>query len=169
MSRKSKTESESTMGALSTGDKSEERLLEAYRQFRTHQDKYIYFLLAATGAAIALAINRTQNVAFTRSLIPWGVAVLLWGASFACGCRYLANLGSGLWSNYELIRVERGEHLEAQTPDIIRAASEGIRDALMERSKKTVRLGWWQFTLFIAGAVSFIIWHVIQIYLHTRV
>jgi hypothetical protein len=38
-----------------------EQQIEIYRQHRTAQDKYIYFLLAAAGAAIAFAVNQTQN------------------------------------------------------------------------------------------------------------
>ena len=40
---------------------SEDLQNEVYRQFRTAQDKYTYFLLAAAGAGIALAVNQTQG------------------------------------------------------------------------------------------------------------
>jgi hypothetical protein len=38
-----------------------EQQIEIYRQHRTAQDKYGYFLLAAAGAAIAFAVNQTQG------------------------------------------------------------------------------------------------------------
>jgi len=40
-----------------------EQQREVYRQFRNAQDKYTYFLLAATGAAVALAVRETENAA----------------------------------------------------------------------------------------------------------
>jgi hypothetical protein len=42
-----------------------ENLREVYRQLRMAQDKYTYFLLAAAGAAIALAVNQTQGAAIS--------------------------------------------------------------------------------------------------------
>jgi hypothetical protein len=52
-----------------------EEIAEVYRQSRNAQDKHIYFLLAAAGAAIALAINQTQTATLKWSQIPLASAV----------------------------------------------------------------------------------------------
>ena len=54
-------------------------LIGTYRQLRTSQDKYIYFMLAASASAVAYALNRAQDRPLSLNLIPWGLALLLWG------------------------------------------------------------------------------------------
>ena len=63
----------------------DEALLEMIRQHRTGQDKYSYFLLAVTASAVAFAVQKTDGLGITYSLIPLGAAVLLWGLSFYFG------------------------------------------------------------------------------------
>ena len=62
---------------------------------------------------------------------PLGLAVVGWGLSFFFGCRHLAYVSSGLYANAKLLKIERGAHLEVgQHPQIVAAASEGIRSAV---------------------------------------
>ena len=89
-------------------------LEEVYRQLRTAQDKYTYFLSAATGAAIALVINQTQGSTLTWSQAPLAVAVLCWGLSFFFGCRHLEYVSSNLYANAEFLKVQSGEHPEVR-------------------------------------------------------
>jgi len=143
----------------------DDRLLEIYRQLRTSQDKYIYFLLAAAGAAVALALNRTQGEPLTPFLVPWGLALVLWGLSFFFGCRHLNYVSSTLFANAELLRVERGEHPKTGThPGLISAASEGIRSAIEYNSNRANRLARLQFAFFVAGALAYVAWHLLEMY-----
>jgi len=113
-----------------------ENLREVYRQLRMAQDKYTYFLLAAAGAAIALAVNQTQGAAISWSQIPLAGAVLCWGLSFFFGCRHLNYVSSTLYSNAELLRIESGQHPQiGMHPQMIAAASEGIRKAIEDNSE----------------------------------
>jgi hypothetical protein len=89
---------------------SNENLLEIYRQLRLAQDKYTYFLLAAVGAAIGLAITQTQDSALSWSQIPLAAAVLCWGLSFIFGCLHLLYTSNALYTNAEQMKVERGLH-----------------------------------------------------------
>lgn len=147
---------------------SDDRLIEVYRQLRTSQDKYIYFLLAAAASAVALALNRTQDHLLTWLLLPWGLALLLWGLSFFFGCRHLAYVSSTLFANAELIRVERGEHPKAGThPQVITAASEGIRSAIEYNSDRANLLAKLQFRFLIAGALAYVVWHLLEMYART--
>lgn len=144
---------------------SDDQLIEVYRQLRTAQDKYIYFLLAAAASAIALALNRTEHLPLSPTLIPWGLALLLWGMSFYFGCRHLAYVSSTLFANLELIRVQRGTHPQAgRNPQVIQAAAEGITSAIEFNSNRANRLAWLQFYFLVAGALAYIAWHLLQMY-----
>ena len=79
-----------------------ENAREVYRALRQAQDKYTYFLLAAAGAAIALAVNQTQGAAMAWSQVPLAAGVLSWCLSFFFGCRHLAYVNSTLYANAEL-------------------------------------------------------------------
>lgn len=135
---------------------------EVYKQHRTAQDKYTYFLLAVAAAAIAFSVQRTTGSALEWSMIPLGLAVLCWGASFYCGCVQLKYVISTLFANFTLLEIERGTHPDVpKHPDYIQAASDGIRDAIESNSHKSGRFANAQFRLLIFGAVLFIAWHVL--------
>jgi hypothetical protein len=146
----------------------DENLRDVYNQLRTAQDKYTYFLLAATGAAIALAINQTQGSALSWSQIPLAIAVLCWGLSFFFGVRHVEYVNSTLYANASLIRVQQGEDPNVGVhPQMMAAASEGIRDAIDFNVHRASRYGRWQFWALIAGALFYIAWHVLEMYLKT--
>jgi len=139
-----------------------DNLLEVYRQLRIAQDKYTYFLLAAAGAAIALAINQTQDSTLTWSQLPLAAAVLCWGLSFFFGCRHLAYVSSTLYANAELIKVESGDHPDlGKHPQLMSAASEGIRQAINDNSESANSFSHWQFRFLVTGALFYIAWHVL--------
>jgi hypothetical protein len=145
-----------------------ERQIAVYNQFRNAQDKYTYFILAAAGAAIAFALRETQTAALSWSQAPLAAAVLCWGSSFYCGCRYLLHMTSALYSNFELLIVAGGQHPSTGTdPQKIAAASEGIRQGIDQHSSRTVPLGKWQFGLLILGALFYIGWHIWEMWVRT--
>lgn len=142
---------------------------EVYRALREAQTRYTYFMLAAAGAAIALALKQTETATLAGSQAPLAIAVLCWGMSFFAGSRNLAYVGSTLFANLELLRVERGGHPElGQDPQMIAAASGGIREAIESNSERANQLGHWQFQLLVAGAVAFVAWHIWEMYLRTN-
>jgi len=146
----------------------DKRLLEVYRQFRTSQEKYIYFLLAADASAIAYALNRAEGRSLSLFLIPWGIALLFWGLSFYFGCMHIMYLTSNLFANVNLIEVQQGEHPDAgQHPQVINAAAKGIQSAMEYNDDKATLFGRLNFILFIAGVIAYIVWQVLIMYLST--
>lgn len=142
-----------------------DELLEVYRQLRTGQDKYIYFILAAAASAVAFALARTQDLPLSYQLLPWGLALFLWGLSFFCGCQHLRYVSSTLFANAELLRIQRGQSPQVGAqPEMILAAAEDIKSAMEYNSGRANFLGKSQFYLFIAGALAYIAWHVLQMY-----
>lgn len=153
-----------------TSNMADDKFLEIYKQHRTAQDKHTYFLLAAAGAAIALVFNQTKGTALSWSQIPLAIATLSWGLSFFFGCRHLNYISSTLYANGELLRVQKGIHpTSGNHPELMAAASEGIREAIESNSDWANSLGHLQFRFLIAGAIFFITWHIIEMWLHTIV
>jgi hypothetical protein len=143
--------------------------LELFRTHRAAQEKYIYFILAAAGAAIALVLNQTKDSKLEWAMLPLGLAVLCFGLSFIFGCQHLRYVESILYANYDLLRVEAGFHpMTGRHPQRIEVASAGIRDAIEGNSEKSVRYARWQFHALIGGALLFIIWHVLEMYHRTH-
>ncbi|MBR0839112.1 hypothetical protein JQ607_02800 [Bradyrhizobium liaoningense] len=139
---------------------------EIYKSHRDAQEKYIYFLLAAAGAGIALIVNQTHDSKLAWSMIPLGLSVLCWGLSFVLGCRYLDYVRSILYANHDLLRVEAGIHpMAGNHPEAIAVASEGIRMAVEKNSDRAAVLARLQFRFLVAGALLFIVWHVVEMYL----
>lgn len=143
--------------------------VEIYQQHRAAQEKYIYFLLAAVGAAIALALTQTQGVKLAWSQTPLGAAVLLWGLSFYFGCTHLGYVESTLYANMALLRVQTGEDPEiGRHPQMMAAASAGVRDAIEGNSNKARLYARLQFGCFIAGSLAYIAWHVFEMWLRAK-
>jgi hypothetical protein len=153
---------------MESNDMADGAELEIYRALREAQSKYAYFLLAAVGAAIAFALNQTQGVTLTCSQLPLGAAVVAWGLSFFFGCRHLAYVSSTLYSNAQMFRAERGQHPEVgPDPQRIALATAAFKAAAEENSNRGNRFGHLQFRLFVAGGVSYIVWHVLEMYIRT--
>ena len=145
-----------------------EEKIEIYKQLRTSQDKYTYFLLAIAAGAVAYSIRLTIDFTLSYKLIPLGIAVLCWGASFFFGCRQLSYINSTLYANFELFRVQRGEHPDAGThPQIIAAASSGIMQAMESNSEKASLFAARQFHFLITGSILFLAWHLLEMLIRT--
>jgi len=146
----------------------DENFREVYKQHRTAQDKYTYFLLTAAGAAIAFAMSRTQDAAISWTQAPLAGAVLCWGLSFYFGCRQLAYVESTLYANAGLLRVESGEYPGiGRDPHRVAAAREGVRAAIETNSKRASRFARWQFRFLIIGALFYIAWHIVGMLLRS--
>ena len=146
-----------------------EQTMEIYRQLRASQDKYVYFLLAAVGAAIAFALNQTQGLALTLSQIPLAISIAAWGLSFFCGCQNLGYTNSTLYANAEMLKIESGNHPEVGNhPQMVSAASQGIRTAIERNITQASKFGKLQFSLFVTGVISYVTWHTLEMWLRVH-
>jgi hypothetical protein len=143
-------------------------LLELYKQHRTGQDKYAYFLLAIVASAIAFAVNKTTDVKITSPDIPLILAVILWGFSFYFGCKYLQWCQTATFSNFNLLQLVKGVHPEQPDhPVMVEAAIKAVKSALESNSDNAGKYSNWQFYFAVLGALMFLIWHGIKIYIYT--
>ena len=142
--------------------------IEIYKQHRAAQEKYVYFLLAAVGAAIALTVNQTQGAKLAYSQLPLGVAVCLWGLSFFFGCKHLNRVESTLFANADLLKVKDGVYPSVGSDnERISVAEEVIRKIIESHSTWAARFARWQFGAFILGAVWYLAWHIFEMSLRS--
>lgn len=141
---------------------------ELWLQHRAGQDKYTYFLLAVTASAIAFAVQKTSDSTLTWSLAPLGLAVIGWGGSFYCGCRNLIWVQASLMANYNLLQLHTGSHPDQPDhPELVAVAITGVKSAIESNINNAQAYAISQFRLAITGAVLFLIWHVIELYVRT--
>jgi hypothetical protein len=144
---------------------SEDRL-EIYRQHREQQTKYVYFLLAASGASIAFAVTQTRELALNVSQLPLGIAVVLWALSFVFGCLHIQQAGEVLHYNGELLRIQAGQHpMAGQDPTQIFLGGEVVRKLIDKHSTTAARWGRAQFRFVVLGALFYIAWHAYEMWL----
>ena len=147
---------------------SDEDSRQIHNQLRAAQDKYVYFLLAVSASAIAFTAQITKESVFSYNLIPLGFAVIVWSLSFYCGCRNIQYTNSNLFANFDLIKVEAGKHPEVPNNQMyMQAASDGIKQAMTSNNGILSSYGFWQFRFLVLGAVSFMVWHLMEMAVRT--
>ena len=143
-------------------------LLELYKQHRAGQDKYAYLLMAIVASAIAFTVNKTTGLKVTFTDVPLGLSVVFWGLSFYFGCKYINWCQTTTFSNFNLLQLKKGVHpkqpANSQETD---AAIRGVTSALESNSLKAGKYCGLQFKFAICGALMFLIWHSINVYLFT--
>ena len=127
------------------------------------QDKYTYFLLAASGAAIGFAVQKTDGQALSWWLLPVAAATLLWAISFYFGCMNIDWVQRSMSANFSLLQLKQGTHPN-QPPhqQLFEAAVSGVASALQGNMDRAGFYARWQFRSLIAGTVCFICWRVVE-------
>ena len=140
-------------------DKSD--ILALHQQHSASQDKYAYFLLAAAGAGIGFAVQKTDGLPLSWSLWSVGAAVLCWGVSFYAGCKRITWVQTSLSANYMILQLQHGSHAEQPTdPERVETAIRGVSAAFNNNISCARTYSRLQFYALIAGAIFFIVWRV---------
>ena len=133
------------------------------------QDKYTYFLLAAAGAAIGFAVQKTEGMPLSWWLTPVALAAATWAASFYCGCKNLTWVSAALSANYALLQLRQGTHpKQPPHPQLLEAAMSGTTTALEGNGTRAQRYAHWQFRLVVIGAALFIFWRILEMWRITK-
>ena len=74
------------------------------------QDKYTYFLLAAAGAAIGFAVQKTEGLLLSWWLLPVAFSIIFWSLSFYFGCENVNWVQTSKVANYNFLRLKSGSH-----------------------------------------------------------
>jgi len=139
---------------------------DVYRSILAWQERFAYFFLAASGSAITFALVRTEGQPPSPWMIPVGLAVICWGASFWLGCEHILSKSKALLRNWKALSIEEGSepitkaHPELVQPALDRFAADAKRDD--ERTRATGRS---QYLLFLLGAIFYLVGHVQHLWL----
>lgn len=143
----------------------DEAISSLYKAHQTGKEKYTYFLLAAAGAAIGFAVQKTEGLKMSWWLLPVALATASWAASFFFGCKNLSWVQSSIYANFNLLQLKQGSHPEQPPhPELVAAALSGVTIALESNGKKAQFYGVWQFRLLVTGALLFIAWRVLEMW-----
>ncbi|MBI4472470.1 MAG: hypothetical protein HY646_07360 [Acidobacteria bacterium] len=135
-------------------------LLELHKEHTAKQEKLTYFLLAAAASGIAFAVNKTEGLRISWSLLPVGGATLCWAVSFFFGYKQLERVQIALQANYNYLRLLLSQN-EGDANEQANAMSRAQK-AQFENIEKAQFYNKWQFRLLIIGALLFIIWRVLE-------
>ncbi|MCB1936550.1 MAG: hypothetical protein KDF59_11470 [Nitrosomonas sp.] len=128
--------------------KKELNLLAA--QVAEELSKYIYFLLAATGAAIAYALVQAEDEVFSKDLIPLIFALLTWCGSFYFGVCHL--------------HLYRQHMIENAMAILYDETFEQMQNRLEPFLRKMEYANNQQYRLFVVGVFLYILWRFVVLF-----
>ena len=130
--------------------------------FESHS-KFVYFLLAATGAALGYALQKLDGLAITLWVAPGLFAVFCWLASFYAGCLRIRWTHQAIHADYTQVQLQRGVHLkQPKTPAETQQAVQIVQGNMAQYLKKSVFYMQLQFWLLTTGLASFVVWRVTE-------
>lgn len=136
------------------------KLVEIYKGLQTSQGKYTYFLLAAAGAGIALAVNQTQGDKIEFAHVPLALAVVGWAFSFYAGCKYIEGTHKTMHTNAEMLRAGQGAYVDLWPGISVEEAAKLFRELADEQSSKAGKWLGRQYYSLLIGALLFVAWHI---------
>ena len=129
----------------------DERNTELYKRHGASAEKYVYYLVALTVAAIAYSIDITKDDRLSIETIFILLAIISWGFSFFFGSRYIIE-------SIKLIKMNM-EHFTKKPEE--KAAH---YELLVAKSNKTGDFNTRQLWSFGIGIVFFVMWYVFHLY-----
>jgi hypothetical protein len=139
-----------------------DELLHLNRIHADEHSKYVYFLLAATGAALGYALEKLDGSTFDCKVWFGLSAIAVWLVSFFCGCKHITKIQSAILSNYLLVQLQQGSHpMQPQSPEGIQSALKITGEALESKNKSARLYFLLQFWLLAIGVLLFSAWRVL--------
>ena len=142
---------------------SEDYLLHLNKQHAENHSKYVYFLLAATGAALGYALQKLDASTYSGSAWLGLAAIGLWLGSFFCGCKHITTIQSAIMSNYQLMQLNSGVHpLQPRSQEEMQIAWEVTSGALENKNNQAQLFFRAQFWLLAFGVLLFAAWRILM-------
>jgi len=135
---------------------------ELHKAHQAGQERLAYFLLAAAGAAVAFATQKTEGQMLSWWLVPLGLAVLCWAASFYFGCRAVAWSHTTMRREIYLLQAKETHAAFEGTDharDLLDAHNKNLDKAILTMSSFST----WQFRLLVSGGVLYCAWRVAEL------
>ncbi|RXI27659.1 hypothetical protein [Aliarcobacter trophiarum] len=145
---------------------SENLELELQKQFKASQEKYIYFLLAASASAIGFAMTQSKVEPLEWIHVPLGLSIVLWALSFISGLRFIEYSTSFTFNNQNYLAFKREIKSYPQVYAI--KLLDEFKTLMSETSAKQLQkmkfYGNTQSISLLLGALSYIVWHTIRMW-----
>ena len=125
------------------------------------QAQHAYFQLGLTASAIAFAVHETNGHSLDDTPWPIGLAVVLWAASFVCGCLGVEARQRAMMTNLGFLRATRGLSRSSTDPQIVSMYGEVEAIAQGDANRPGLRFRWQIYLLFL-GAVAYVTGHTMQ-------
>jgi len=137
---------------------------ELAREFKTAQDKYIYFLLAAAASAIGYAITQLELEPLTYYHIPLGLSILLWSYSFFSGIQFIENLTGTLFQNHNFLAFKREIKFlpSEESSELLEKFQETYNGTIENHQRKMSFYGNLQSRCLLFGALFYIAWRLLK-------
>lgn len=139
-----------------------QEFMELRKQHNDMYDKFAYFLLAVTGAAIGFGIQKLDGLAMSFVSLVCVAAVGAWVLSFHLGIKRIQNTMVTLQINADVaIYLREGSERrmsQEQSTQAERAATQAL-DSSNRRNALLMKL---QLRLLIGGVLLFVVWRVLQ-------
>lgn len=138
---------------------------EIKKEHNLQTSKFVYYIIALCVTAIGFSIVQTSRKSLDYLHIPLGVALLFWSVSVYIGFAFIKSRLSILYGNHLYLDI-----LEGNIDDFNKSqahqkyAVELTLKDINRISKKYERHLYIQQLLFYFGVISFVIWHVIEMY-----
>lgn len=133
-----------------------EELRHLNRLHAEEHSKYVYFLLAATGAALGYALQKLDDSTYSPSAWLGLLAISSWLLSFLFGCKHITAIKAAIFCNYELLQIRRKSGSER----LVEAAYAAIESVNVQANSFFN----WQFRLLALGVVLFTTWRVFLLF-----
>lgn len=141
--------------------------------FNTEQNKYIYYIMGLSLAAIGFTVAYTKDLnilSFTQ--IPLFMAVLSWCFSIICGTEFIKYKQSTLHDQNDIFNMQNGNRDKITKLE----KSKGLTDAEITKliinnielkGEKMSKYGSYTKILLILGCGLFICWRLIEMIINT--
>lgn len=135
---------------------------------RVHADghsKYVYFLLAATGAALGYALQKLDDATLDWTVWLGLGAIACWLLSFLLGCKHVTTIQSAIDTNFQLLQLTNGSHpAQPSSKEELAIAWAAGKQALTSQNDRAKSFFDWQFRLLALGAFLFTGWRVLALF-----
>lgn len=143
---------------------------ELISRYSNKQDKFVYYIIALCVAALGFAIHRTTETTLSCFHIPLGISVLSWSVSVYFGFNFIKRDLDYIFTNNSLIEIQEGrDKIAGNHPEKIDIGQTVLREILDEKAEKMSKVFLKQEITFFFGVFSFIVWHILMMYLNTSI
>lgn len=138
---------------------------EIQKQFRQGQEKYVYYIIALCVTAIGFSIHQTIGFSMKMTQIPLGIAVFSWIASVFYGLKFLEKRLNILYKNNVYFDLLQGrDDIAGNHPANIEIAGKVMKEIMQKEVVSASNYFNWQKRFSFLGFISFIIWHILEMY-----